>query len=83
MKSTQRDALKRSEKKAAEPQPENFKDEATEEKTVEIGPDRTNAPIHGIDPPRHEPAKRLRRGRIETDVIDKGVGAARRGWPRP
>ena len=47
----QREALERSEKKAAEQQPENFKDEETEEKLVEIGPDVTNAPIKGIDPP--------------------------------
>ena len=56
---TQRDALKRSEKKAAERQPENFKDEATEDKRVEIGPDPTNAPIHGIDPPQSAPPERL------------------------
>ena len=56
----QRDALKRSEKNASEPQPENFKDAQTEDKTVEIGPDLTDAPIHGIDPPQREPAKRVR-----------------------
>ncbi len=44
-----RAALERSEKKAAEKQPENFKDKATEEKRVEIGPDLTNDPIKGID----------------------------------
>ena len=50
----QRDALEQSEKKAAEHQPENFKDEATDEKIVEIGPDLTQAPIKNIDPaPRH------------------------------
>jgi hypothetical protein len=47
----QREALEESEKKAAEKQPENFKDEATEDKLVEIGPDLTDAPIKGIDPP--------------------------------
>ncbi len=46
----QRAALERSEKKAAEKQPENFKDKATDEKIVEIGPDLTEAPIKGIDP---------------------------------
>ena len=46
----QRAALEKSEKKAAEKHPENFKDEATEEKIVEIGPDLTEAPIKGIDP---------------------------------
>ena len=49
--SPQRDMLKHSERKAAQHQPENFKDEETEEKLVEIGPDVTNAPIKGIDPP--------------------------------
>jgi hypothetical protein len=46
----QRIALEKSEKKAAEKHPENFKDEATDEKIVEIGPDLTEAPIKGIDP---------------------------------
>ena len=46
----QRAALEKSEKKAAERHPENFKDEATDEKIVEIGPDLTEAPIKGIDP---------------------------------
>jgi len=32
-------------------QPETFRDEATGEKVVEIGADKTRAPIHGIDPP--------------------------------
>ena len=49
--SGQREALEQSEKKAAEQQPENFKDQETEEKVVEIGPDVTDAPIKGIDPP--------------------------------
>ncbi len=46
----ERAALEQSEKKAAEKHPENFKDEATDEKIVEIGPDLTEAPIKGIDP---------------------------------
>ena len=46
----QRAALERSEKKAAEPLPQNFKDKATDEKIVEIGPDVSDAPIKGIDP---------------------------------
>lgn len=45
-----REALERSEKKAAEKQPENFKDKATDEKLVEIGPELTDSPIKGIDP---------------------------------
>ncbi len=61
MKTTpQRDALRRSEKKASVRQPENFKDQETEDKTVEIGPDLTNSPIHGIDPPQRKPSKRGR-----------------------
>lgn len=47
----QREALADSERKAAEPQPENFKERETDEKIVEIGPDLTDAPIEGIDPP--------------------------------
>jgi len=50
-KVSQREALKSSEKKASEKQPGSFKDEATEEKIVEIppvGPDRR--PIRGLDP---------------------------------
>lgn len=46
----QRAALEKSEKRAAEKHPENFKDEATDEKIVEIGPNLTEAPIKGIDP---------------------------------
>ena len=46
----QRAALEKSEKRAAERHPENFKDEATDEKIVEIGTDLTEAPIKGIDP---------------------------------
>ncbi|MEO8807749.1 MAG: hypothetical protein ABI433_16840 [Burkholderiaceae bacterium] len=46
----QRAALEKSEKKAARKHPENFKDDATEEKIVEVGPDMTEAPIKGIDP---------------------------------
>ena len=49
--SGQREALGQSEKEAAEQQPENFKDQETAEKRVEIGPDVTDAPIKGIDPP--------------------------------
>lgn len=52
----QRAALEKSEKKAAETHPENFKDEATVEKIVEIGADMTEAPIKGIDPDAKEPA---------------------------
>jgi len=46
----QRAALEKSEKKAARKHPENFKNQATDEKIVEIGPDLTEAPIKGIDP---------------------------------
>jgi hypothetical protein len=47
----QREALEQSEKKATEQQPESFKDKATDEKIVEIGPHMADAPIKGIDPP--------------------------------
>ena len=46
----QRKALGRSEKKATEQQPDSFKDKASAEKVVEIGPDMTDQPIKGIDP---------------------------------
>ena len=46
----QREALKESARKAARQQPQNYKDKATDEKQVEIGPDVTDAPIKGIDP---------------------------------
>jgi hypothetical protein len=49
----EREALRRSEKKADEAQPENFKDAETAEKIVEIGPDLDEAPIKGIDPAGH------------------------------
>jgi hypothetical protein len=56
--STQREALKQSEKKAAEHQPESFKDVETEQKVVEIGTDKTATPIRGIDPPTRHAARR-------------------------
>ena len=54
----QREALERSEKNAAEPQPENYKEKETEEKLVEIGPDLTADPIKGIDPEPKSTGKR-------------------------
>lgn len=47
----QREALEQSQRQATEQQPENFKDKATAEKTVEIGPDMSDAPIKHIDAP--------------------------------
>ena len=71
MKTTQqRDALKRSEKRAAEHQPENFKDQATDDKQVEIGPDLTDAPIHGIDPAQRKSPRRVRRGDVPRSPPD-------------
>lgn len=52
----QRAALEKSEKKAAEKHPDNFKDEATDDKIVEIAPDLTEEPIKGIDPDPTESA---------------------------
>jgi hypothetical protein len=46
----QRRALEEAEKKAAEKQPGSYKDQATKDKLVEIGPDPTENPIKGIDP---------------------------------
>ena len=50
-KEQQRDRLEESLEKSTEQQPETFRDQANEDKTVEIGPDKTKAPIHGIDAP--------------------------------
>ena len=47
----QRDKLLESEKKAAVPQPESFKDEAIDDKVVEIGPITPGSDaIKGLDP---------------------------------
>ncbi|HEX7441506.1 MAG TPA: hypothetical protein VF319_15565 [Caldimonas sp.] len=46
-----RDALTQSERKAAERQPDSFKEEAITEKVVEIPPlGSTDKPIEGLDP---------------------------------
>ena len=47
----QREALRESQRDATDEEPANFQDESTERKVVEIGPDKTDDPIHGIDPP--------------------------------
>jgi hypothetical protein len=47
----QRRALEESEKNANRKQPENYKEEETDDKIVEIGPDLEDDPIKGIDPP--------------------------------
>ena len=47
----QRKALEESEKNANRKQPENYKEEETDDKIVEIGPDLEDDPIKGIDPP--------------------------------
>lgn len=47
----QREALEKSERDAARSHPENYKDESTDDKVVEIGPDMSDAPIEGLDPP--------------------------------
>jgi len=46
----QREALKRSEKNATTTEPQNFRDEATADKVVEIPSDKEDTPIQGIDP---------------------------------
>ena len=47
----QREELEKSLEKSTAKQPETFRDEANEDKTVEIPPDKTKDPIHGIDAP--------------------------------
>lgn len=47
----QREKLEKSFEKSTAKQPETFRDEANEEKTVEIPPDKTETPIRGIDAP--------------------------------
>jgi hypothetical protein len=47
----QRKDLEESLDKATAGQPETFRDEATDDKVVEIGPDKTRSPIKGIDAP--------------------------------
>ncbi|MEO7853099.1 MAG: hypothetical protein ABIR94_12725 [Rubrivivax sp.] len=54
----QREALERSEKEAARTEPKNFRDEATDDKVVEIGPDKQDNPIKGIDPDEKSHDKR-------------------------
>ncbi len=44
------DALEQSAKEALKRHPDGFKDEATAEKVVEVGPELTADPIKGIDP---------------------------------
>ena len=47
----QRKALNESEKKASERQPGSYKQDATDEKVVEVGPiDKKDSAIKGIDP---------------------------------
>ena len=45
-----RTPLERSEKKAFEHEPNEFRDEATGQKIVEVGPVLSRDPIKGIDP---------------------------------
>ena len=46
----QRKALEESEKNAKRKQPENYQEQATDDKIVEIGPDLQEDPIKGLDP---------------------------------
>jgi hypothetical protein len=50
----QRDKLEESMEKSTAKQPETFRDDANQDKVVEIGPDKTKAPIHGIDAPERK-----------------------------
>lgn len=47
----QRKALEDSEREAARKQPGSYKEEASDDKIVEIGPDLKDDPIKGMDPP--------------------------------
>ena len=47
----QREQLDDSFDKATAQQPKNYRDEASDEKKVEIGRDKTKAPIKGLDAP--------------------------------
>lgn len=58
----QRESLERAEKNAAA-QPKSYRDEATAEKIVEVGPDKTDAPIEGIDPPERGKRESIETGR--------------------
>ena len=47
----QREKLEESFEKSTATQPETFRDEANEDKTVEIPADKTKTPIRGVDAP--------------------------------
>lgn len=47
---TSRESVKENMEKSTEEQPGEFRDEANEDKVVEIGKDVTKNPIKGIDP---------------------------------
>lgn len=47
---SEREAVKRNFEKATDTVPGEFKDEANEQKIVDIGADVTDEPIKGIDP---------------------------------
>ncbi|KWT87785.1 MULTISPECIES: hypothetical protein [unclassified Variovorax] len=49
---TDRESVKDNMEKSTEKQPGEFRDEANEDKVVEIGKDVTKDPIKGIDPKR-------------------------------
>ena len=53
-----REALARSERQATAQEPQNFREQATADKVVEVGPDVQDQPIQGIDPV--EPGRRQR-----------------------
>ena len=54
----QRKALEESEKNANRKQPDNYQEEATDDKVVEIGPDLQKDPIKGLDTPRDKKDRR-------------------------
>jgi hypothetical protein len=52
----QREDLEKSFERSTEQQPETYRGEATDDKVVEIGRDKTKAPIRGIDAPESSDA---------------------------
>jgi hypothetical protein len=70
----QRDALERSEKAANRDQPRNWKDDALDDKVVEVPPIESETPMRGLDPERE------REGR--TDAPAGGAGERNRDIER-
>ncbi|MGO4393442.1 DUF2934 domain-containing protein [Variovorax sp. M-6] len=77
---SEREAVKNNMKRATETAPAEFRDEANENKVVEIGDDLTNSPIQGIDP--HLDASRLGMADADADRQARIRAAAYAVWER-